>query len=249
MAKGPEITDEVKMLIAKLHDDHPKWTNEMIRNEVSSIVHKKNSSLPKGWPSKFAVDRIMPGVRERAKRSKSAPNPIDRPWTVHSMGSSKYQIPPEALPSVLQVWFLAKQKGTDFSIRDARWVGRLYAAITNIDILYECSIVASVAETFAEIAGLEDFVGNETLNLFVFSTMTGHVITSEELKKFGGIPEGIGPKGEDLHLFSWGQRMSEANAPKGHRGGLRTDDEVSEETKPSKKEAQNERVNKAKRQK
>ena len=59
MAKGPEITDDIRMLVTKLHKEHPKWTNEMIRNEVMSISHKRDPSLPKGWPSKFAIDRII----------------------------------------------------------------------------------------------------------------------------------------------------------------------------------------------
>lgn len=233
MAKGPEITDEVRMLIAKLHDDHPKWTNKMIRNEVLSIVHEKNPSLPKGWPSKFAIDRIMPGIRERAKRSKFKPNPFDQPWTIQSMSISKYHIPPEALPSVLQVWFLVKQKRSNLSIRDAQWVGRLYAAITDIEALYGYSLLASIAETYAERAGIEDFVGYEAVNLYVFSTMTDHVITSEEAKRIAGISEEIRPKTVDL--FPWVKGMYEANIPKGYWDELRVADEASKEVKPRRK--------------
>ncbi len=219
MAKGPKITDELKMLIAKLHDEHPKWTNERIRFEVSIIVHKKNSSLPKGWPSKFAIDRIMPSIRERAKRSKSTPNPIDEPWTIQSMGSSKYHIPPEALPSVLQVWFFAKQKRRKLSIRVARWVGRLYSAITDIEALFYYSYKASIVETIAEKAGIEDFLGTEAVNLRVFSAMTGHVITSEEAKMVGAISAEIGPKGEDLYLFPWAKGILELTRQRDTRTG------------------------------
>jgi hypothetical protein len=249
MAKGPEITDEVKMLIAKLHEDHPKWTNEMIRNEVTTIVHKKNSSLPKGWPSKFAIDRIMPSIRERAKRSQLAPNPIDQPWTVQSMGSSKYQIPPEALPSVLRVWLCAKQLGKRFSIRDARWVGRLYVAIRHFDALYDCSVLASLAERTAEMAGIEDFMGNEAANLLVYSLMTDRVFTREEAKIIAGIRWDIGPKGTKLYLFAWDKELSAANVPKGDSESFRTDYETSGELESTRKGGPNERQYKAKRQK
>lgn len=235
MAKGPAISDEVKMLIARLHDRHPKWTNKRIRNEVSSIAHERNPSLPKGWPSKFAIDRIMPGIRERAKRSKSEQNPLDQPWTVQSMGNSEYQIPPEALPSVLQVWFDAKQNGTQFSIRWARWVGRLYAAIKRIDTLYDCSVLATLAETTAEKAGIEDFVGNEAANLLVFNLMTGRIFTTEEARSIAGIPWDIGPDGVDLYLFAWGPDMSAADVSKGYRHRFRTDDEASGEVKRRRK--------------
>jgi len=208
MARGPEITDEVKMLIAALHKEHPKWTNKMIRNEVSSIVSQRDSSLPKGWPSKFAIDRIMPGVRERERRRKSKPDPIDQPWTVQSMSNSKYYIPPEALPSVLHAWFLATHKGYQLSIRDARWVGRLHAAVRDIETLLYYSGLASMAEMLAEMAGIEDFVGYDAVNLFVFSTMTDHAITTEEAKTVAGISEEIRPKTVDA--FSWVQGIFEA---------------------------------------
>ena len=203
MAKGPAISDEVKMLMAKLHDDHPKWTNTMIRNEVLSRVHKRNPSLPKGWPSKFAIDRIMPGIRERAKRSQAKPNPIDQPWTVQSTGNSKYHIPPEALPSVLRAWLLAKKDGIDLSIRDARWAGRLYAAITDTRALLHCSVLASLAEIMAEKAGIEDFVGNEAVNLFVSKIMDDYVRTDKEARPVGGKSRKIRRKEDDLYALMW----------------------------------------------
>lgn len=234
MAKGPQITDEVKTLIAKLHKEHPKWTNTVIRNEVSSIVCQRDSSLPKGWPSKFAIDRIMPGIRERAKRSKSAQNPIDQPWTVQSMGNSKYEIPPEALPSVLQVWFFAKQMGNNLSIREVRWVSRLHTAITDIEALYQNSSLASDMESLAEMAGIEDFLGTEAVNLFLFSKMTGHVITSKEAKSVGMGSMEIGPKGEHLYLVPWLGRF-EANMPKECWDALRRSYESAEKIKLGRK--------------
>lgn len=238
MTKGPQITDEVKTLIAKVHKEHPKWTNTMIRNEVSSIVRKRDSSLPKGWPSKFAIDRIMPGIRERAKLSKSAPNPIDQPWTVQSMGNSRYEIPPEALPSVLQVWFFAKQMGNNLSIREALWVGRLHTAITDIEALYQNSDLASAMESLAEMAGIEDFAGTEAVNLSLFSAMTGHVITSKEAKSVGMASMG-GPKGEHLYMVPWMGRfeanMLEVNMSKEYWDALRKSYEVAEKIKLERK--------------
>ena len=189
MAKGPPISDEVKMYVAKLHKEHPKWTNMTIRNEVSFILHKKNPSLPEAWPSKFAIDRIMPGIREQLKRSKAEPNPVDRPWTVQSMGNSEHQIPPEALPSVLKVWFYVKNKGYDFTIRDAQWVGRLYAAIKDVKALYNYALTASMVEILAEMAGIDDFTGLEVVNLSIFSEMEHRIITSEEAKRVAGTSE------------------------------------------------------------
>jgi hypothetical protein len=235
MAKNPAVSDEVKLLIAKLHNDHPEWTNTMIRNEVLSAVHKRNPSLPKGWPSKFVIDRIMPGVRERVKRAGLERNPIDQPWTVQSMADSKYEIPPEALPSVLRVWFLTKQKGWQFSIRQAQWVGRLYAAITDIEALYGYSVSACFAEMLAEFGGIEGFVGYEPANLFVFSTMTGQVISREEAERIAGISKKIRPKSSRPDPIPWLEGMFAGRLPKGFWGRFPTAEAISDDRGTSRK--------------
>lgn len=201
MAKGPEITNDIKMLTARLHHEHPKWTNAEIRNWIVVAVHKSEPSLAKNWPSKFAIDRIMPGIRDKERRSKVEPNPIDQPWTIQSMGISKYRVPAEALPSVMQVWYLAKQERRHFSIRDAQWVGRLYAAIKDISILWHYSFLASTAELWAERAEIQEFVGHELANAYVFSTMIGRSISKREAEKMLGISMEIRP--DVVYMEPW----------------------------------------------
>ena len=235
MPLGPLISDEVRMLAAKLHQEHPKWTNAMIRNEIRAILHKNDESLPpdkrypKDWPSKYAIDRIMPDIRERAKRSKFERNPIDQPWTIQSL--VKYPLPAEALPSVLKVWLYAKSAVRTFTIRDARWAGRLYTVITDIEDLFGYSFHASVAELWAERAGIEDFVGHEIVNLYVLSTMTGHVISTKMAKKIVGISGEIRPK--TMYGDPWFKPMIDADVPKGAWDGLV--DKTSGEVKPRRK--------------
>lgn len=187
MAKGPHITNEVRILIAKLHEQHPKWTNTMIRNEVLSIVHKGDPSLPKDWPSKHSIDRIMPEIRYRARLRKLKPTYGDLPWTIQSMTTCP--IPPEALPSVLRVWFAAREKGRALSIRDAEWVSRLYAAIDNVESLYSYSRLLSMLQKLADISGIESFMGTPQDNLCVFSIMTGYVVTHQDLRMALGWPD------------------------------------------------------------
>lgn len=233
MAKNPEITDEIKVLIAKLHARHPKWTNKEIRNWVVKAVHDEDPSLPKGWPSRFAIDRIMPGIRDLAKRGGFKPNPIDRPWTIQSMGIDKYRIPPEALPAVLQVWFLAKQKRRTFTIRDAQWAGRLYAAVTDIEALFQYSFLASTAELWAARAGIEEFMGHEAANAYILSTMTGRSIDKEDAERFVGIPEEIRP--QTMRMDPWVKTMIDDDVPKGYWDFLKGDAESPKGTKPNRR--------------
>lgn len=190
MAKGPEITDEVRMLIASLHKEHPKWTNSMIRNEVSSIMRQRAPSLPKGWPSKFSIDRLMPGIRERVKHSELEPNPLDKPWTIQSMSKSEYRIPPEALPSVLEVWYWAHDENHALTIREAQWAARLYATFRDIKSLYWHAIEMAHVIKRTEDAGVDYAESpNQTPNLDMYSEMTGHMITREDRKTILGWSE------------------------------------------------------------
>jgi hypothetical protein len=133
MAKGPEITDEVKALASKLHEEHPKWTNSMIRNELLSIMHQRKPSLPKNWPSKYSIDRIMPEIREQVRQSRLSPNPVDGPWSTTTMG--EYYIPPEALPTVLALWgWMRETLDYHLTIREAQWAARLNAAADKVPI-------------------------------------------------------------------------------------------------------------------
>jgi len=190
MARGPEITNEVRMLITKLHKEHTKWTNKKIRNEASDTLRRDDPSLPKSWPSKYTIDRIMPGIRERVRKSKLEPNPLDKPWTIQTVSNPEYRIPPDALPSVLQVWFLLWHDWNRIlTIREAQWAARLYAAIKDTEHLcYWAISMAGVAKA-TEDAGIKDYVGSQTDNLFLSSAMTGHIITDEELKMVLGWSE------------------------------------------------------------
>jgi hypothetical protein len=190
MAKGPEITDEVRILTARLHKEHPKWTNKMIRNEVLGIVHKRDPSLPKDWPSKFSIDRIMPGIRDRLRKSKLEPNPLDRPWTIQTICNAEYHITPEALPSVLHIWFHQwEDQRLLLTIREAQWAARLYAAIKETEKLCDWAISMAENAKQTEDAGIEDYVGSQLDNLFLFSAMTGHRITDGQLGRASGWSE------------------------------------------------------------
>lgn len=279
MAQGPAITDEVKMLIARLHKMHPKWTNSMIRNEVSSVVRQRDESLSKGWPSKYSIDRIMPGIRERARLKRLHPDPLDRPWTIYSMSRSEFCIPAEALPSVLEAWAFCQDSGTDLTMREAQWAARLSAAIKDTENLCWHAISMARLAWQAEEAGIEDYMGSQSDNLHVYSTMTGHVITREQERKLSGLSkeqwrrmEKAWPAIRDrvtaevaggARLFRSGMHFEKQELFEGIEntalGGffsytrelIRADirPKKLKETEPSQRGAKNERINKAKKQK
>lgn len=123
MAKGPRVTDEVEALIANVYREHPKWKAPMVRAEVSFILRKANPKRPPDWPSLSTVQKVLAIVRRKAKELPD--NPQDKPWSIATLNSDP--IPPQALPVVLEAYRQHIEKGSDFTIRQAKWVSRLSA--------------------------------------------------------------------------------------------------------------------------
>lgn len=63
----------------------------------------------------------------------SGDNPQDKSWSMAAL--DQYPIAPEVLPVVLKVWKSRTAKGSDFTIREAKWIPRLSAQLTDIDRL------------------------------------------------------------------------------------------------------------------
>lgn len=63
----------------------------------------------------------------------SANNPQDKQWSMATL--NHYPISSEVLPVVLKVYKYRMEKGDDLTIREAKWIPRLSALITDIDRL------------------------------------------------------------------------------------------------------------------
>jgi len=76
------------------------------------------------WPGKVPEIEVL--ERKISHYRKQAMNyPEDEPWSMATM--DKYPIPPQAIPAVLACWKRCVQNDTALTIREAKWVSRLYA--------------------------------------------------------------------------------------------------------------------------
>ena len=85
---------------------------------------------------------ILRAYKEEKKKTKnfddwyknaSGDNPQDKSWSTAAL--DQYPIATEVLPVVLKVWKSRTEKGSDFTIREAKWIPRLSAQLTDIDRL------------------------------------------------------------------------------------------------------------------
>jgi len=130
MAKGPIVTDAIKVLIAKVYRDHrSKWKAPKVRNEVSYILHKDNPKLPKKFPSLSAVQKVLATLRQPIP-----PNPLDNPWHLGLLREYPH-ISAEAVRHIDEVqramrsFFQNVPVNPDayhITVRQALWVARLY---------------------------------------------------------------------------------------------------------------------------
>lgn len=127
MAKGPNVTQSVEVLIAAVYQEHPGWKAPMIQREVSYLLHKNNPKLPSGWPGLSIIQKILATIRSNAKILPD--DPQAKPWNMATLG--EYPLPPETLYQVLEVNKLyIDNEQIGFSIRVAKWAARLSALFT-----------------------------------------------------------------------------------------------------------------------
>ena len=124
MAKGYFLTNEVKMLIAGIHSEHPDWGPTKVREELVSRLEETGlyRNFDKNWPGVSAVGNVLRPMRKREREL--GPNPLDQPWRILSLAS--YDIPPGALPYVMGMQAMRIEQGSQLTIREAKWIARLY---------------------------------------------------------------------------------------------------------------------------
>jgi hypothetical protein len=123
MAKGQAITPEVENRITRIYEEHKgKWKAPRVRSEVEFILRQADESIPEGFPSLSAVQKVLAKVR----RNLGNPNKLDKPWSISTGVAAGIEIPTEALPFVVATWVFMKDAWDyDLTVREARWLGRL----------------------------------------------------------------------------------------------------------------------------
>ena len=97
MGRGrPPIAVEVKNAIARIKDRHRKWSVRDIQKKIPEFYPELAGRVP-GHTSinKYIHETVLPNLNLIEKSG------IDKPWHLASL--SKYPLPLEAIPVILQV--------------------------------------------------------------------------------------------------------------------------------------------------
>ncbi len=173
MPRGPVITPRVRALIAKVHYEHADWSAKEVQAEVVNLISKTYIHKKLDWPGISAVQKVLQSLRE-------SPNPKDNPWNLLTL--SQYELPADALPSVLQVWVhTSLNSSRPLTIREANWVARFYRGITNIDQLTKMARSYSFWEYIGERYGSR-FV-YPVYDYKVYEAMSGVKLNYEQINQ------------------------------------------------------------------
>jgi len=143
MAKGPIITDEVRLLISEVHIAHPHW-------QAKDVQHEVNVRMGGKGPRISAIQKQLTTVR---KASASVSKNLEAPW---SLGiSADYGIPLETNEVLMKIWKWCAVVGMTLTIREAQWVARL-RGIAPDDLLFLWAIRYARREQVCRLLGREE---------------------------------------------------------------------------------------------
>jgi len=105
------------------------------------------------------------------------PSPEDQPWNLSMM--KDYPIPPEAVPAVVKAWVCSRERSNcTLTVREAKWVSRLYTVTDNIEVLVPCARVASRREVLSEIlSGFKQGPNWDSFMLVLYRLVSGEEIS------------------------------------------------------------------------
>jgi hypothetical protein len=92
----------------------------------TKLAEKIQAEVP--WPGKPPTIEVLERKISRY-RKQVIDYPEDKPWSMATL--DKYSIPPEAIPAVLACWKQRVRSRSILTIREAKWVSRLYALMAD----------------------------------------------------------------------------------------------------------------------
>jgi hypothetical protein len=151
--RGPEVPDEVEVLIGQVYRRRlkvdPGVTAKEVMAEVHHLLQRDGKQLRHGWPGISKVQKVIGEIKSRVREYPTSP--LDEPWSLGSM--AEYPLPSEALPTVMASYRKCLAENDVLPIREALWIGRLYGAIEPKDLVSDWAFLYAMDEMVSEDLG------------------------------------------------------------------------------------------------
>lgn len=167
----------VRRLIAEAAVTNPKKPRRALAIELQNLIERMGEVVP----SEETIEKLISQARNHD------PHPQDNPWSLVSVEQYPNLFSPEALPSVLQAWvYVREHLKCSFTIRQAKWVARLYAVIKDIPNLISKALCYAQIELIASIIPGGE-IETSGADLSIFELMTGEEVSVERRCQILGI--------------------------------------------------------------
>lgn len=130
MAKGPKISENVKVLVVETKMAHPDWLAKEVQSEVNKLLKGKGPGLS-------AVQKIL------VKLPRPTAEGLEAAWSLAESARPDHNIPLEANADLLKIWRWCQIVGRNFTIREAQWVARLRGIIPFDSLLMNATLYAA----------------------------------------------------------------------------------------------------------
>ena len=178
--------------MAEIYDANPQIKPTAAQQLILKKMQAEglHETFGRDYPGVSTVSKELKRLRDIDAARSTESKGLDVEWTIQSL--SKYPIAPDALPSVLNAWFETQSLKSEFrqvpsmTIRQARWVARLYCVIKDTKALLGYSMIMADFERQAEVAGL-DYFASQWTTLEVFGKLTDRTFSHEEMEGITGL--------------------------------------------------------------
>jgi len=120
----------IKGLRARIGNDEElqicRYTLEFRHMRRTELAEKIQAEVQ--WPGKPPEIEVLERKISHY-RTHAVDHPEDEPWTMSAL--DRYPVAPEAIPAVLACWKELVQGGSALTIREAKWVSRLYGLMAD----------------------------------------------------------------------------------------------------------------------
>jgi hypothetical protein len=122
MSKASRISPSVRSIIYKAALDEKEKDRRLLAVEIQEKLSKLDI---RAIPVEETLQKMISWARNNSN------DPEDSPWSVSALAD--YDIPAVALPVVMNAWAKALVEDKPITIRQVKWVARLYCILGNID--------------------------------------------------------------------------------------------------------------------
>lgn len=167
MAKGPFITEDMRSLITQVHQENPDFVAKEVKAKVDRLSDGKGPGLS-------AIQKELTKIHRKHQQKVSAQEKL---WSLGLLSEPGVpDLPADSIPVLLEIQAgRIKREESPLSVREAKWVARLYRLTSDPTELSIWAQFYAARELACETAGVAFDTGDMDLGI-IYGKLPGMFI-------------------------------------------------------------------------